>query len=43
MKKLLLFLMILITSGMETNIAMSAGNTDEILSKEGKGPEVIPI
>ena len=37
MKKLLLFLMILITSGMETNIAMSAGNTDEILSKEGNG------
>ena len=34
MKKLL-FLMILITSGMETNIAMSTGNTDEILSKEG--------
>jgi acetyl esterase/lipase len=30
MKKLLLFLMILITSGMETNMAMSAGNTDEI-------------
>ena len=27
--------MILITSGMETNIAMSTGNTDEILSKEG--------
>ncbi|UCH22852.1 MAG: alpha/beta hydrolase, partial [Deltaproteobacteria bacterium] len=37
MKKLLLFLMILITSGMETNIAMSAGNTDEILSEEGNG------
>ncbi|HSR74677.1 MAG TPA: alpha/beta hydrolase [Sulfurovum sp.] len=37
MKKLLLFLMILITSGMETNIAMSAGNTDEILSEKGNG------
>ena len=37
MKKLLLFLMILITSGMETNIAMSADNTDEILSEEGNG------
>ena len=34
MKKLL-FSMMLIASGMETNIAMSAGNTDEILSKEG--------
>ena len=30
--------MILITSGMETNIAMSAGYTDEILSEEGNGP-----
>jgi len=37
MKKLLLFLMILITSGMETNIAMSAGNTGEILSEKGNG------
>jgi len=37
MKKLLLFLMIFITSGMETNIAMSAGNTDAILSEEGNG------
>jgi hypothetical protein len=37
MKKLLFFLMILITSGMETNIAMSSGNTDEILGKEGNG------
>ncbi len=30
--------MILITSGMETNIAMSAGNTNEILSEEGTRP-----
>ena len=30
--------MILITSLLETNIAMSAGNTDEILSEEGTGP-----
>jgi hypothetical protein len=37
MKKLLLFLMIFITSGMETNIAMSAGYTDEILSEKGNG------
>ena len=39
MKKLSLFMMILITSGMETSIAMSVGNTDEILSKEGNGTE----
>ena len=43
MKKLLLFfLMILFTSGMETNIAMSACSTEEIVSEEGSGPESYP-
>jgi acetyl esterase/lipase len=42
MKKLLLFLIILITSGMETNIAMSAGNTDKVSNEKRNVKEIYP-
>jgi acetyl esterase/lipase len=37
MRKFLLFLVIFITSGMETDTAMSAGNTDQNLNEERNG------
>ena len=42
MKKLLLFLIILITSGMETNIAMTVGNTDKISNEKRNVKEIYP-